>query len=371
VTVLFYISGHGFGHASRDVEVMNALARCHGARLLIRSAVDGDLLARTLRAEFDLMPGACDTGIVQASSVEHDDDATVETALAFYQDFDARIDAEVDAFRHARIDAIVGDIPPLAFEVAARLKVPGLAVANFTWDWIYETHPGFLPGGAGVLQQIRAAYGKATHAFELPFGAGFEVFPRVTRVPLVARRPTQGRRATRDYFGLPHDGRLALASFGGYGLPSLDLATVDCRDDWTVVTTTRTRGGTPGGPGHVRTIDESVFRNSAFRYEDLVAAVDVVVTKPGYGIIAECIAGDTAMLYTSRGAFREYDLLVSALPRYVRSQFISQADLFAGRWRESLETLLDQPDPPERLETNGAEQTAQTIVEAIKPIGGI
>ena len=31
-------------------------------------------------------------------------------------------------------------------------------------------------------------------------------------------------------------------------------------------------------------------------------AADVVVTKPGYGIISECIANDTAILYTSRGA---------------------------------------------------------------------
>jgi L-arabinokinase len=366
VTVLFYISGHGFGHASRDVEVMNALAFHHGAKLLIRSAVDSSLLARTLRADFDLMPGACDTGIVQASSVEHDDDATVEAALDFYRDFDARVDAEVTALRHLPLDAIVGDIPPLAFEVAARLDVPGFALANFTWDWIYETHPGFLPRGADVLQQIQAAYRKATHAFELPFGAGFEVFPQVTRVPLVARRPTQSRRATREHFGLPAAGNVALASFGGYGLPSLDLATLDCREDWTVVTTTRTKGAAAGTPEHVRTIDESVFNGSAFRYEDLVAAVDVVVTKPGYGIIAECVAGETAMLYTSRGAFREYDLLVSALPRYVRAQFISQTDLFAGRWRELLERLLEQPDPPERLETNGSDVVAG-LIDACRP----
>ena len=57
-------------------------------------------------------------------------------------------------------------------------------------------------------------------------------------------------------------------------------------------------------------VEERAFIDSGFRYEDLVAAVDVVVTKPGYGIIAECIAAGTPMLYTSRGDFREYDLLV-------------------------------------------------------------
>ena len=46
------------------------------------------------------------------------------------------------------------------------------------------------------------------------------------------------------------------------------------------------------------------------RYEDVVGAVDVVITKPGYGIISECVANDTALLYTSRGHFVEYDVLV-------------------------------------------------------------
>ena len=54
---------------------------------------------------------------------------------------------------------------------------------------------------------------------------------------------------------------------------------------------------------------------SGYRYEDLVRAADVVVTKPGYGIIAECLANDTALLYTDRGRFIEYDVLVAAMRR--------------------------------------------------------
>ncbi len=45
-------------------------------------------------------------------------------------------------------------------------------------------------------------------------------------------------------------------------------------------------------------------------YQDLVAAADVVVSKPGYGIVSECVANGTALLYTSRGRFIEYDLFV-------------------------------------------------------------
>jgi L-arabinokinase len=111
----------------------------------------------------------------------------------------------------------------------------------------------------------------------------------------------------------------------------------------------------------VHLVDERVVYDAGLRYEDLVGAVDVVVTKPGFGIITECIANDTAMLYTSRGQFREYDIMVAELPRLLRCGFISQDDLFGGRWRESLDRVLQLPAPPERPATNGAEIAAQMI----------
>jgi hypothetical protein len=360
VSIVFYISGHGFGHASRDVEIINRLPPGRSP-VIIRSAVSPDLLARTISVPYTLRAGICDTGIVQTSSITHDDAATVAAAAAFYPDLAARAEREAAALAGDHVTLVLGDIPPLAFEVAARLSVPSLALGNFTWDWIYETHPGFAAGAGWTLDVMRAAYRKATLALELPFGTGFDVFPHVKSIPLVARRPTQSRRATRAHFGLPAGGRVALLSFGGYGLPSVDLASVDCRDEWTVVTTDRVTSGTSAVPAHVRVVVEGQFLTSAFRYEDLVAAVDVVMTKPGYGILGECVAAGTSIVYTSRGAFREYDVLVGAMSRVVRSVFISQADLLAGRWRAALEGALAQADPPETLQTNGADVAAEII----------
>ena len=310
LNVAFYISGHGFGHASRQVEIINQLG--HGHTVIVRSAVSPSLLARTLQIPYTLVSGPCDTGVIQSSSVQHDDDATVDAALAFHAEYGRRVDEDALALRDANLDLIVGDIPPLAFDVAAVLGAPSVAIGNFTWHWIYETHPGFTDRASHVLAAIRRSYARATLALQLPFGAGFDVFPRARRVPLVARRPTQGRAATRAYFGLPAHRRVALLSFGGYGMPSLKLAALDCLDDWTIVTTDRT--STAADAASAVVLPEQVFAG-AFRYEDLVAASDVVVTKPGYGIIAECISAGTPMLYTSRGAFREYDLLVSEMPR--------------------------------------------------------
>jgi UDP:flavonoid glycosyltransferase YjiC (YdhE family) len=360
LAVVFYISGHGFGHASRQVEIINALGDRGVGPVTLRTAVAPDLLSRTLRHPFALEPGACDTGIIQATSLSHDDPATVKAALAFDASYPAHLEAELQRLHAIEPTLIVGDIPPLAFDVAARLGVPSVAIGNFTWDWIYETHQGFLPVGHAALERIRNGYRQATLALALPFATGFEIFDTVEALPLVARRATRSRAETRAHFGLPETGRVLLLSFGGYGLPALDLATVDCRDSWTVVTTDRVSTDQSGAP-HVRRIVEQAFLSGDFRYEDLVAAADVVITKPGYGIVSECASTGTAMVYTSRGEFREYDVLVGAMSQIVRAEFISQPDLFAGRWRQALDAVVNRPRPQVTLATNGAEVAAKRI----------
>jgi L-arabinokinase len=368
LTVVFFISGHGFGHASRQVEVIHALAKARpGTRIILRTAVSPSLLERRLDVAYELRPGPCDAAIVQPSSITQDDEATVREAIEFYRNLDQRVLDETRALERDRVNLIVGDIPPLAFEVAHRLGIPSIGISNFTWDWILEAHPGMTTAAPWLVPRLRRAYAHATRALELPFAGGFEVFTDVRRIPLVARQHKRARDETRERFGIPIDRRALLLSFGGYGLPDLDLSALDVlvsREPWTVVTTDRSSrpGDTPGG---VIFVPESGFIATGFRYEDLVAAVDVVVTKPGYGIISECIAADRPMLYTSRGHFREYDVLVRAMPRYLRCEYIDQRSLLAGRWTHALDDLLKQPAAPETLAMNGADVAAEELVSAL------
>jgi hypothetical protein len=91
------------------------------------------------------------------------------------------------------------------------------------------------------------------------------------------------------------------------------------------------------------------------------------VTKPGYGIIAECLANDAAILYTDRGRFAEYDVLVAAMPSYVKCRFMPRDDLFAGRWQAHLDAVLTQPPPPERPRTDGAAVAAGYLLAGPGP----
>jgi L-arabinokinase len=59
------------------------------------------------------------------------------------------------------------------------------------------------------------------------------------------------------------------------------------------------------------------------RYADLVAAADVVISKPGYGIVSECIANGTALLFTRRGHFIEQEVFVREMPHVLRTREIT------------------------------------------------
>lgn len=344
MTVAFYVSGHGFGHASRSIEVINALAeRQPDARIVIRSEVAPWLVQRTVRPGVTLEPAACDTGVVQIDSLTLDEPATLARARAFMATFPQRVRAEVAWLRAIGATLVVADLPPLGIAAAHAAGIPAVALGNFTWDWIY----GGYAGSADLVELIGGIYRHTTLAMRLPMWGGFATMTTVVDLPFVARRSTRDPHETRDRLGLPRDGQLVLASFGGYGVQGLDVEALR-----------RTAGYQVLLPGD---IDEAAMYAGGLRYEDLVRGVDVVVTKPGYGIISECLANGTALLYTSRGLFVEYDVLVAAMPRFLRAAFIDHADLLAGRWQPHLDALLAQPPPPDTPATNGADVAAQII----------
>ncbi len=55
------------------------------------------------------------------------------------------------------------------------------------------------------------------------------------------------------------------------------------------------------------------------------------MTKPGYGIVSDCIGARTRLVYTERGDFPEYPIMVAEMPRYLPAVHVSNDALRAGR----------------------------------------
>lgn len=366
--VVFYVSGHGFGHASRDIEVIRTLRRrAPDVRVIVRTSVPPWFFHDAARQPLEVLPLEADTGLAQIDSLTIDEDETVRRARRFYERFDKRVSEEAAWLQSTDARLVVSDVPPLASAAAARAGIPSLVVANFTWDWIYRGLESFDRDATGVLPIIESAYASTTCALRLPLHGGFEPMATVVReIPFIARRSRRGRDAARAALGLTNDRPIVLGSFGGHGV-RMPYAEATDGDRLLVLLTdfeAQRHGEAIARSSHVRCVTQRERTELDLQYEDLVAAADVVVSKPGYGIVSECIANNTALLYTSRGRMVEYDVFVEAMPRLLRCRYISQGDLLDGRWSDAVEALLAQPPAPITPMVNGAEIAADIILKA-------
>ncbi len=370
--IVFYVSGHGFGHASRTIEVINAiLVKRPETRIGVRTAAPRWLFDLTVKGKVTFSTLETDTGVVQVDSLTLDEADSIRRASAFHSDLVTRAASETRVLRELGAGLIVGDIPPLAFAVGGAAGIPSIGLGNFTWDWIYADYPR-VRLAPSLLPAIRTAYGKASMALRLPMSGGFESFSNVKDIPFIARHATRTREEVCKLLKLPSDKPIVLASFGGYGIPGLETDALAKFKKYTVITTAnlplgRTRKEMPTAErkGSFISVNEEAMYDAGVRYEDLVGAAEVVVTKPGYGIISEAIANDAAVLYTARGHFPEYDVLVGEMPKYVRNAFIGHDDLFAGKWELHIDKLLAQPKIKKKPETNGADVAADILLKAL------
>jgi len=374
--IVFYVSGHGFGHTSRSVAVIHSLLRASpGAQIVVKTSAPHRLFSRTLHGRCELVDLQCDAGMAQIDSLNVDTAASIRQAVEFQRRMPALVASEAAYLRQTKACATVGDIPPLAIAAAHAAGIPSVAIGNFTWDWIYE---GYHTSEALALaDEIRLLYQDATAALRLPMSGGFAGLSHVTHdIPFIARRSRRTQDDVRRALGLPPRAAgapLVLISFGGYGVAGLDAGALATLGNYTIATTdTPSSAARPGGDNAIKpapglmTLSEQQIYDSGLRYEDLVRAADVVVTKPGYGIISEAIANGAALLYTSRGHFVEYDVLVREMPRYLRAEFLEQKQLLSGDWSAALERLLSQSPPPEKPALDGAEIAAEEILKLVR-----
>jgi hypothetical protein len=354
-----YVSGHGYGHATRTAEVLREVrARAAHLPILIRTSAPAFLFEGLIAPPLSVCRVECDVGLVQQDALVIDEAGTVAAWRGFMDGWDDRVAGEAARLRDAGARLVLGDIPPLAFAAAAQAGVPSVALGNFSWDWIYGHLAAREPDLVEAAARAGEAYARAELLLRLPFAGDLSAFRRIEDVPLVARKPTVPKAEAGARLGL--DGRPAvLLSFGGLGLPGLQPAGFGALTGYQVLLTGQAVDGSV--PANLRRLDGPALRAAGLEYPDLVGAVDIVVTKPGYGIVSDCIGAGTRLVYTDRGDFPEYPVMVAEMPRYLPAVFASNEEVREGRLRRALEAVeaLAFPAPPR---TDGAALAAERLL---------
>lgn len=390
-TLCFYISDYGLGHATRAIGLIRELVLAQDdLRVIAKTSGPLDLARRSLvhpRVSVVDCRNESDVVLMEGQSTV-DRARTREAFLAWMHVWDEYVAREEAFCRAERVDLVLSDITPQAFEVAEAIGVPGIAVSNFTWETIY----GHLFPGLEDVGQLRAAYEMASYACILPFEIGMERFPRSKRVGLVSRRITVTRGEMRRRLGIPEDDFLVfvgkspeppnLNHSGFVGEPcapdtpmATDMVGVLAQQMQTFAGDTApaakrksiirylvsTGSPIPGAIPIPPTETES---------QDWIGMCDCVVTKCGYSTVSEAVRARVPLLVWKRDGFIEDEAIAAEIERLGIGQAVSGAQEGVARCRFGHESVRRYKENYDTLDgqysTDGTNAVLRVIREMIR-----
>lgn len=353
---VYYISGHGFGHARRSAEIIRALLQ-RNADLTIHVRTSAPQFIFDAIVDERVQPywSAVDSGVVELDPLNPDVPSTLAGFRTLLDRGESLIQVESDFLKSRHTTLVLADIPFLAGEIASRASVPCLAVSNFTWDWVLEPLVN-SDADRELLGAVRRAYSRMSGLIRLPFGHDSPNFDRVVDVPLVASRSNRAREDVLTRLEILADPRprVLIGMRGGISLDALRDAAAAGSHLLFI------------NPHHVEVpLPDNVisgnFSEFGVSFADLMSISELVISKLGYGIVADCIAARTRLLWPRRNDFREDELTAAGSRRYIAHRELPTNDFYEGNWNDHIEALLAQPMPTEHARLDGPEVAAKII----------
>jgi len=354
--VLFYISGHGYGHSVRTIEVVRVL--CQGrddVSIKIKTVAPkwlfNDLV---LEKKVEVLEANLDAGVVEVNPLLIDTEKTVEKLSDFIKHSIHIFAKELAYGFQNNIDLIVSDVPALAGEIAAKMNVPCLAASNFLWDWIYEPLIDDEEFRNSILTPIRTGYSKMICWMRYPFYHNSSMISKIIDVSLVVRKVEHSPEELQKELNLDMNRRKVYIAFRDGLEQEIFITAAKKSPDCLFLIADEPRVQLPSNVKYIQPFPK-------FSFVDVINMCDVVVGKPGYGLASNCVACKKRLLYSPRSGFREDDVLMKEVEQFIPTVEIPTQDFLYGNWNEYLVDLTQKEMPKNVIKTDGAQECYDII----------
>jgi len=353
-TIMLALTAHGFGHATQATPVINRLRASYpDLRLLVLTDIPRAWLDAWIDGDYELLPMATDPGMRMRDPLHVDIEATIQA----YSDFsraESRLVDELESLIRARdVSLVLADVPWLPLVAARRQQRHAVALCSLNWADILEPLAPPHSGIEHILAGIRDAYRNADLFIRPAPCMPMHWLGNSQAIGHISRTGKAGSRRVRRALNLPDDHRLALLQFGGEtGDTKVRLPQVDG------VTWLLAGRGNVGGRGHPA---DRLLKTLGMRFVDLVASVDVMLTKPGYSSFAEAATHGLPLLSVHRDDWPEAPWLVDWVAQHLPLREISRRQLAAGDFDDLLTELLDAPRTP-GLPPSGIDEATTALI---------
>ncbi|KAI5673041.1 hypothetical protein M9H77_13405 [Catharanthus roseus] len=349
----YYVTGHGFGHATRVVEVVRHLINAGHDVHVVTGAPDFVFTTEIQSPRLFLRKVLLDCGAVQADALTVDRLASLQK----YSDTavvprDSILATEVEWLNSIKADLVVSDVVPVACRAAADAGIRSVCVTNFSWDFIYAEY--VMDTGIfyrSIVWQIAEDYSHCEFLIRLPGYCPMPAFRDVIDVPLVVRRLHKSREQVRKELGIGENVKVVILNFGGQPagwklkeeyLPSGWLCLVCGASD---------RQELP--PNFIKLAKDTYT-------PDVIAASDCMLGKIGYGTVSEALAYKLPFVFVRRDYFNEEPFLRNMLEYYQSGVEMIRRDLLTGHWTPYLERAITLK-PSYEGGINGGEVAARIL----------
>ena len=359
MNIAYFISSHGFGHATRASAIMDALnIRDPEIHFEIFSGTPEWLFMDSGLSNYTYHPGAVDVGLVQRDPMAHDLPKTVETVTGFLNNIPERSREIAETLKRLDVRAVICDISPLGIITGKLAGLPVFLFENFTWDWIYEIYVRDCPEFAAINRQLREIFSQADYRMQSEPLCDPIPDPDIL-IPPVSRRPRHTPGELRKMLEVPDSHWIGLISMGG--IPEdLEFAVRSAiPENLTLLL--------PGTFSRVEREGNKILlpHHSGFYHPDMVHAADFLIGKAGYSTIGEVCAAGAAYGFISRENFRESEVTSAFLRRRRNTLEVAQDRFEAFTLDDEIEKLLamGKTDPQP---VNGSEITADFILQKLR-----
>ncbi|XP_073000847.1 L-arabinokinase-like isoform X2 [Typha latifolia] len=333
LTFAYYVTGHGFGHATRVAEVVHHLIAAGHRVHIVTGAPDYVYTSEINSHNLHLRKVLLDCGAVQADALTVDRLASLEKyAQTAVVPRASILETEVEWLKSIKADLVVSDVVPIACRAAADAGIRSVCVTNFSWDFIYAEY--VIEAGyhhRSTVWQIAEDYSHCELVLRLPGYCPMPAFQDVVDVPLVVRRLRRSRPEVRKELGIGDDVKLVIFNFGG------QPASWKLKQEWLPAGWLCLVCGAPEDqelpPNFIR-LAKDVYT------PDLIAASDCMLGKIGYGTLSEALAFKLPFVFVRRDYFNEEPFLRHILEYYKGGIEMIRRDLLSGQWMPYLARAL-------------------------------
>ena len=349
--LLLALSGHGYGHLAQCAPVVNALwAGIPDLRLSVCSALPRDVVATRLDGSFAYHRVELDPVLQMFNAWEVDVPASQQVYRAFHDNWEAGLQQDVDLLRLLTPDVVLADIPYRILSAAAQLEIAAIGMCSLNWADIYAAYYRGDRTDRQILARMIAGY-RAAHTFLTPQPAiPMPQLDNTRAIGPIARLGVRQKLSLREQCAVAEDVNLVLVALGGIDTDMpLDLWPRMDNVVWLFTTAV--------APERDDCLDVGAL---AMPFIDVLASVDVVLTKPGYGTYTEAVCNAVPLLSIERPDWPETAVLNGWARRHGHLELMTREQFYKGTFAPQVKTLLAKDAGP-GMQPAGISQAAELI----------